>query len=221
MKLLIFDIDGTIIDSVKVDDDCFKSTFKKLHNIDLSEANWNDFKHVTDTGLTIEIFKKWLNRKPTSLEIENIKQEFYQQVSLNSKKILPIKGANEFINLITYNNGLDIAFATGGWGETAQLKSNAVGLHLDKHTLKSSNDHFKRDKIIELAIEEAQNKHKINSFDSVVYFGDGLWDFKTTSKLGIDFIGVDFLNNGKLQKAGCSTIIRDFTNPQYILNLIQ
>lgn len=220
MKLIVFDIDGTIIDSVKVDDDCFKSTFKKLHNIDLAETNWNDFKNVTDTGLTIEIFEKWLNRKPNSLEIENIKQEFFKQISHRTKEIAPIKGAIEFINLIASLNDLEVAFATGGWEETAKLKCNAVGLNLDKYLLKSSNDHFERDKIIELTIDEAMSKHKLNVFDSVVYFGDGLWDYRTTMQLGIDFIGVDFMKNGKLRKVGCNTIIKDYTDIQHILTLI-
>lgn len=217
MKLIVFDIDGTIIDSVKVDDDCFKSTFKKLHNIDLAETNWNDFKNVTDTGLTIEIFEKWLNRKPNSLEIENIKQEFFKQINHRTKEIAPIKGAIEFINLIASHNDLEVAFATGGWEETAKLKCNAVGLNLDKYLLKSSNDHFERTKIIKLTIDEALKKHKLYTFDSVVYFGDGLWDLKTTSQLKIDFVGVDFKNNGKLKNAGCKTIIKDFTESKNLL----
>lgn len=220
MKLIIFDIDGTIINSVKVDDNCFKSTFKKLHNIDLTDAYWNDFKHVTDIGLTIEIFDKWLSRIPTQLELKRIKSEFYQQVSLRTKDIKVIKGALEFIELTASLEGLEVAFATGSWKETAKLKCNAVGLSLDKYILKSSNDHFKRSKIIEFAIDEALKKQKLNAFDSVVYFGDGLWDLKTTSQLKIDFIGVDFTNNGKLKNVGCKNIIRDFADAKYILNLL-
>lgn len=60
MKLIIFDIDGTILDSVNADDKCFIQTFKDLYQIDLTNADWNDFTNVTDTGLTNEIFKNGL-----------------------------------------------------------------------------------------------------------------------------------------------------------------
>ena len=48
MKLVLFDIDGTLINSVKTDDECFVQTFDELYDIDLTKANWNEYTHVTD-----------------------------------------------------------------------------------------------------------------------------------------------------------------------------
>ena len=180
MKLIMFDIDGTIIDSVNTDDECFIKTFNHLHNIDLTNTDWNTFKNVTDAGLTIEIFKKFYNRLPHKEEIVAIKTHIYQLLKSKEQEITEIKGSLSFINSISKISGFEVAFATGGWKHTAELKCNSVGLNLNKFIFKSSDNHFSRTKIIEVVIKEALTKNNLNYFESVFYFGDGLWDLKRT-----------------------------------------
>lgn len=220
MKLILFDIDGTILDSVNADDTCFIQTFKDLYQIDLAGVNWNDFKNVTDTGLTIEIFEKWFNRAPKQEEIEAIKLHFKNLLEANIQQCKVIEKALDFIELISNHPNFEIGFATGGWKETAKLKCSSVGLNLRDFIFKSSNDHYNRAKIIELVIKEALNKHNIKAFESITYFGDGLWDFETTRTLGIDFIGVDYKTKGTLTNKGIKHVIKDFTEVEKILNWI-
>ena len=65
------------------------------------------------------------------------------------------------------------------------------------------------------------DKHHIKGFETITYFGDGLWDFKTTQKLEINFIGVDSKNNGYLKDNGAKQVIKDFIEPEKILNWIR
>lgn len=211
MKLVIFDIDGTILDSVNTDDLCFIQTFKDLYQIDLTNIDWNEFKNVTDTGLTIEIFEKWFKRTPTKSDIETTKTYFYNLLSQRTSEFTEIDGALSFIKSLSKKTDFEIGFATGGWKETAELKCNSIGLDLNEFIFKSSNNHFNRAKIIELVIHEAISKNNLDEFESIVYFGDGLWDLKTTQELGIDFIGVDFKENQKLLNVGVEHVIKDFT----------
>ena len=220
MKLIIFDIDGTILDSVNADDKCFIKTFKDLYQIDLTNVDWNDFTNVTDTGLTIEIFEKWFNRKPKKEEIENIKVYFKSLLEDYTQQFVEIEKSLFFIELASIKTDFEIGFATGGWKETAELKCNSVGLNLNDYIFKSSNDHYNRGKIIEFVIIEALKKHKIKKFESITYFGDGLWDFKTTKKLEIDFVGVDLKNDGRLINNGAKKVISNFTDSEKIFNMI-
>jgi len=220
MKLIIFDIDGTILDSVNADDKCFIQTFKDLYQIDLTDADWNNYINVTDTGLTIEIFEKWFNREPKKGEIKNIKSYFKNLLKERTQQFTEIEKSLSFIKLTSINPDFEIGFATGGWKETAELKCNSVGLNLNDYIFKSSNDHYNRGKIIELVIKEALENHNKKEFESITYFGDGLWDFNATQTLGIDFIGVDFRNNGKLINSGAEKVIENFIESQKILNWI-
>jgi phosphoglycolate phosphatase-like HAD superfamily hydrolase len=221
MKLIIFDIDGTILDSVNADDKCFIQTFKELYQIDLTNADWNDFKNVTDTGLTNEIFEKWLNRIPKKEEIETIKAHFKSLLNNCTHEFTEIENSLPFIKSLSNKPDFEIGFATGGWKETAELKCNSIGLNLNEFIFKSSNDHFNRAKIIELVINDALDKNNNEQFESILYFGDGLWDFKTTIELGIDFIGVDYKDNDKLHNIGVEKIINNYTESDKILNWIK
>jgi len=221
MKLIIFDIDGTILDSVNADDKCFIQTFKDLYQIDLTNVDWNDFMNVTDTGLTNEIFEKWLKRVPENKEIETIKLHFKNLLNNCTDEFTEIEKSLTFIKSLSNKSDFEIGFATGGWKETAELKCNSIGLNLNQFIFKSSNDHFNRAKIIELVIKDALDKNNNEKFESILYFGDGLWDLKTTIKLGIDFIGVDYKNNNILHNAGVEKIINNYLDSDKILNWIK
>ena len=220
MKLVLFDIDGTILDSVQEDDRCFIQTFHDLYQIDLMNSDWNDFKHVTDAGLTQEIFEKWLGRLPKKEEVDRVRLHFKNLLADVADQFMEIENSLSFIAFIADQPHIEVGFATGGWKETAELKCNAIGLNLNNFIFKSSNDHFNRATIIEKVIEVAKNKHNTDQFDSITYFGDGMWDFNTTKALNIDFIGVDYANNGKLRNVGVEKIIQNYAEKGDILNWI-
>ena len=57
MKLIIFDIDGTLTDSKAIDDACFVESFKEEFDLDIGELDWSKFMNVTDTSITTEILR--------------------------------------------------------------------------------------------------------------------------------------------------------------------
>lgn len=52
MTAIVFDIDGTLTNTRKVDDKCFIKAFKNTFEIDISNQNWSEFTNVTDWGIT-------------------------------------------------------------------------------------------------------------------------------------------------------------------------
>jgi hypothetical protein len=71
------------------------------------------------------------------------------------------------------------------------------------------------------AIKKAKHHYKTKTFDNIIYFGDGVWDYKTTSELKIEFIGVDITNDKKLEKLGVKNILNDFANNVKIISTVE
>lgn len=218
MNLIVFDIDGTIVDSVQVDDFCFKKSFQRIHDIDISNADWSNFKHVTDSGLAHEIFEAHYGIAPTASEILKLKRYFYRLLEQRIHEITEIKGARKTLLLLMENPEFSIAFATGGWRETALLKLSAIGFELGEITLVSADEHFSRSEITRLAIDNTLSKAGLNEFKTITYVGDGLWDFKTTTELGINFIGIDSHQNNKLMNAGATRVMPNLEDIMQIMS---
>jgi len=104
MKLIIFDIDGTLTDTKKVDDKCFIKAFYHVFGIDIKNQNWEDLINVTDWGITEEIIRKKHNRVPTNKEYSEIKNEFIRLLKLEAEKapsqFKPAKKAQKFFNFL-------------------------------------------------------------------------------------------------------------------------
>ncbi|MEM9324300.1 MAG: HAD hydrolase-like protein [Bacteroidota bacterium] len=220
MHLIVFDIDGTIVDSVGVDDECFIQTFLDLCDIDLSGIDWNTFEHVTDRGLTNEIFRTHFKRAPTEVEVARLKTYFYKLLRARAHAMTEIKGALHTLSTLMDRSDCTIAFATGGWKETALLKLDAIGFKLGEIPLLSSNEHFDRSKITSLAIEASHAKIGRNTIDSITYVGDGLWDLRTASELGINFIGVDRQRNHRLKNAGANFVLENLENVAQLISWV-
>jgi phosphoglycolate phosphatase-like HAD superfamily hydrolase len=221
-SLIVFDIDGTLTDTIEVDDLCFTKTFKDLYDLDLDGIDWSKFKHVTDLGVTNQIFEDNFKRLPEVAEINSIKTHFFallkEQFQADAGKFSEITGAVKFFNKLLEKN-YPIAIATGGWQETAEFKLEKIGLKTDGIPFANSNHHYSRQKITEIAIKSAQEKYS-NDFERIIYFGDGKWDLLSCQEMGIEFIGVDFYGNGNLKSLGAENILKDFSNSQSLFSLI-
>lgn len=220
--LIVFDIDGTLTATIKADDYGFIQTYKDLYSIDLGKTDWSKFKHVTDLGITNQVFQDNFKRLPNKKEINSIKAHFLrllkQQFQQDANKFSEITGAVEFFYELR-NRKFPIAIATGGWRETALFKLGEIGLDIKSIPFANSNLHYSRQKITQIAIESAKEKYSID-FEKLIYFGDGKWDLLTCRKMGIEFIGVDFYGNGKLKSLGAEIVIKDFSDTEKLFSLL-
>jgi phosphoglycolate phosphatase-like HAD superfamily hydrolase len=219
MTGIIFDIDGTLTKTTKVDDKCFIKAFKNVFGIDISNQNWSELTNVTDWGITEEIILKNWNRIPTEIEYEKMISEFVAQLQselkANEKQFQEINGALNFINFLRKKSDISIGIATGGWEQSANLKLKSIGIDSAEFAIGNSN-HFKtREDILSKVIRELNDNLK-NKIDRVIYFGDGTWDFLTCKKLNIEFIGIDNSKNNKLNQIGAKTIFSDFEQYELI-----
>jgi len=220
MNLIIFDIDGTLVDSVVTDDQCFIRAFADLYGIDLSGIDWSTFKHVTDSGLTRDLFKIHLGKEPTEQEICALKKHFYDLLHMRKSEMTEIRGARKALTMLEAQPEIALALGTGGWEETAKLKLSILGYEPLDLPLVTANHHISRIDITRQAIQESLIKEQVTSFDSITIIGDGLWDLRTAQDLGINFIGIDYHSSAKLVEAGARNVMTDLTRTEQIMEWV-
>lgn len=215
MKLVVFDVDGTLTNTMKVDAECFHRAFAEVFDVRDINTNWSDYTHVTDSGITIEILEKHAARAPTGEELSRLKGRFIELLveafERNPDSIQPIRGAREALGSLTEDSGWAVAIATGAWRVSATLKLATARIEVDGIPAAFSDDRIARESIVERAIELARDEHDRSAFDRVVYVGDAIWDIKTSRNLGIGFIGVaEGDERERMREDGASHVIPHF-----------
>lgn len=75
MGARVFDVDGTLIESLETDRDIFVIAVKKVLGVTEVNTDWSSYPHVTDQGVVREIMR--INDIAPSQELfEAIEQEF-------------------------------------------------------------------------------------------------------------------------------------------------
>lgn len=223
MKLIIFDIDGTLCHSRYIDDKCFIQAFKRALDMDISNTDWNTYKHVTDLYVTKQIILEQTGSEPESTVVERIidyyAEELKKQISKEESLFIPIPGVSELFRfLIKESTEYQIGIATGGFLKTAMYKLNRIGISLPQENIYSSNNYDTKHEMI----SHFMNKQKAmnSNIEKIIYVGDREYDQKVSEDLKIDFIGIDFRNNGKLKSLGIEKVINDYEPIVKFLSLV-
>ncbi len=223
MKLVIFDIDGTLTDTKKVDDICFIDAFDKTFDIDITDMNWDEFTTVTDWGVTRDVvfkeFKKELSANDHELMKFNFFEKLLQERISQPNLFKEVSGALQFYKLIKNHLNFEVGIATGCWEQSGVIKLNEIGIDPTNVAYSNSDFFINREEIVLHAIAQAEEKHK-NKFSEIIYFGDGIWDYETCKSLGIRFIGIDILKDGKLKDLGTEFVFENFLPTQSILKVL-
>ncbi len=223
MQFIIFDIDGTLANTKKVDDKCFIKAFQRTFNIDITNQKWEDLQNVTDWGITEEIIQREKNETPKKEDYEQMITHFVaglqKEKDRDLSQFIEVPGAKDFFHQLKGMKEYKLGVATGAWEKSALLKLNAIEIELSDVCFSNSNYHKSREAITLDVITQLTNKHQ-HKAARIIYFGDGEWDFKTCQKLGIEFIGIDVENDGKLKELGAQTVFEDYSNPTKMLEIL-
>ncbi len=223
MKLIIFDIDGTLCHSRFIDDKCYIQAFKKALGLDIKNTDWNTYKHVTDYYVTCQILLNETGTEPKNNIIESIidfyAEELKLQINKEDTSFTAIPGILDLFDFFTNNKKeYHIGIATGGFHKTAMHKLDKIGIDLPIDNIYSSNNFETKHEMI---IDFMNKKNGPNlKFDKVIYIGDREYDYNVSKELNIDFIGIDFKGNGKLKSLGIGKVINNYEPIEKFLELI-
>ncbi|AFY76130.1 putative phosphatase [Pleurocapsa sp. PCC 7327] len=215
MKLVVFDVDGTLININKIEEDCFIRAFAEEFGIVRINPNWSEYTHVTDSGIASQILQERLGCFPSDKELSRIKIRFFhllkEACDRHSGLFFEIPGASKIIQELKTDPNWNIAIATGCWRDPALLKLKKAEVGISGIPFVSNDDKFSREDIIKESVEKAKYLYGIKDFKKIVFVGDGIWDVKTAGKLGIPFIGIAGANEAKkLFEQGSDRVFENF-----------
>lgn len=200
MRAAIFDIDGTLIESLAVDNSLYVDAVRHVLGDVQIHDGWEKYARVTDTGILSQICEE--NARPFSSAVSAaVMGDFVARLSSHFATHGPFRefpGALRYLTSLRQRPDMRVAYATGGWRASAELKLASAGFPLHGIPLASSDDYQDRTQIMLHALAQLEGP-----FDSVTYFGDGVWDRQATAELGWEFVPVGAKLGGTLDFANC------------------
>lgn len=194
-NLVIFDVDGTLVKSVKVDTKCFVQSIEEIFGIKDIDTRWHTYKTATDSGIFEEIFEKALARKPTASEIHMHIDKFTELLAECDKQndglFKEVAGANDVLAKLKSHPIWKVAIATGGWYKSTVLKLTLAGINYQQIPLVSASDEKIREDIVKRCINISKKHYETENFEKIVTVGDLQWDVKTAYNLKLGFVGIN------------------------------
>jgi phosphoglycolate phosphatase-like HAD superfamily hydrolase len=223
-KLAIFDIDGTLTKTNKIDHVCYINTVQKFITKSLKTFEAETFTHFTDSSIIIELYERFLGRPPSLADEKAFKAHYFQSLG-DSLEHSPeyfqaIEGAVEILH--SFSDEWAVALATGCWVESAQIKLKGGGVDIADYPLATASDAITRQDVMRTAVERAKILHNVKDFEHIVYIGDGLWDKQSCTDLSMPFVGID-AENHVLQTGilGDFHLLANYTQPKRVFELLE
>lgn len=181
---VIFDIDGTLIDSSAGDDRIYREAVAEVLGDVQLRKGLGDYDPVTDSGILLQIFAD--NGLAIDRQVvEAVRSTFFDRLQAHLDVAGPfseLPGARAVIQRIAASERHRLAFATGSWRRSATMKLSSAGFDIGVAPLATSDDATARVDIMQIALSWIDE-----DCASVTYYGDGPWDERACQELNWSF----------------------------------
>ncbi len=225
MKLILFDIDGTLVNTGGAGSRALNIVFREYFSID------NAFKNINMAGKTdVQIIKEGLadnNLKIQNGLIEELSNLYIKTLSIeinnNRKRIMP--GVKESLRLLSNQKNLfNLGLLTGNMEQGARIKLEAFDLNKYFSFGAFGSDDEDRNKLLPYAIKRF---HKIYNrevnFSDCVVIGDTPRDVECAKPYGAYCIAVATgpYTVEHLQNAGAHVVMKNLSNTLELMKSIE
>ncbi|MDX1517456.1 MAG: HAD family hydrolase [Woeseiaceae bacterium] len=187
MKAVIFDIDGTLLESMAIDTELYFAAIRDVLGAVEVRPDLHDYEHVTDAGILQQLLEDngLASRQDLAADFQRTFLQSLRTHVADSRAFPTIDGAIDFFNAMRRAADTRVAIATGCWRESALLKLDSAGFDIDGVPLASCDDSPSRVDIMRTALGRLEG-----TFDSITYFGDAEWDRRACRTLAWNFVAV-------------------------------
>lgn len=211
MRLIIFDIDGTLANTDYEKDLCYAEAFEEVTGYSLLGLEYASCQHVTDSAITDHFYQQLHQRNALPAEVEALKQSFRHK--MEAKYIThphffeEIPGASATFNSLMAQPDVHLGIATGAWRYPALFKLDVIGVPGNDVPFVGADKSYSKIDSIQEVMQLARQQYGNHSYQQVIYVGDRIYDWQVSNQLGIDFVGVDYMGTGILSKAGVANVL--------------
>jgi len=184
-KLAVFDVDGTLTQTMGLFDRCWVKAAAEVLGTDAISQEWGSYPHTTDSGILAHLFGEHRGRAPSAEETARTQALYMESLDEACTDAAELPGAAAFLDRLRRSGVWTIAIATGNWERAARLKLERAGFDLDGLPIATADDALSREEIVALAVARAGA-----DFQRVVYLGDAVWDQRAARLLGMPFVGI-------------------------------
>lgn len=187
MRAIIFDLDGTLLQSMAIDCEIFDRSIEAVLGPVRFRNAYSEYRNVTDRGIVEELMTD-NGRSPDPEVVGSVRNEFVRGLSNHIESSGPfaeVHGASEFLNRLHTEADTRVAIATGCWRKSALLKLKSTGIAIENVPIATCDDSPSRTEIMRIALARIGEP-----VDSVTYFGDAEWDVEACQALEWSFVAV-------------------------------
>lgn len=222
-RLLLFDIDQTLLNDNSCHKDAFAYAFKKVYGLDTT-IDIILYHGMTDQQIILETLKKNRVYEP---QIRSRMKEaidsmaiFYDNVHNDSTpEVLP--GVRDLLDALQ-EKGYALGIVTGNLEKIGRAKLASAGLNSYFKIGSFGSDDISRTNLVRIAIERAELDYGFKKNDDVSLFGDSPQDMIAGKEAGVLTIGVGtgvYLIDD-LMDAGAKYAVPDLRDTMHILDII-
>lgn len=193
MKLILFDIDGTLLYTGGSGRIAFEKAFEDLYGV---KDVWQDLvpDGKTDPLIIEEIVSRVLGRSLTPAEEKKLADRYHEYFEIeiqNPPKMIILPGVPELLETLSKRKDVLLGIATGNFEQAAWAKLRKGKLHTFFHYGGFASDHANRVELTRIGIERGRKIVKDRHASPEVFIiGDTNHDVHAGKSLGVPVIAV-------------------------------
>lgn len=224
MKFILFDIDGTLIDSGGAGVKALNRAFEEMFSIpdafrSISMAGKTDLRILTEgmklhnvassNGVVPEFFESYITHLRSTIDAT----EGHVKAGIR-EALVEIEKSEDFM----------LGLLTGNIERGAKIKLEAFGLDRYFETGAFGDDHADRNRLLPIAVEKLREKRSLDiGYQNCIIIGDTPRDVECAKPYGAYSIGVATgpYSYSLLEEAGADAVFYDLSDTVSFLNLVK